>query len=144
MVVSGMPELLESLAGRDDVQLSLVTGNFEPVARLKLRAAGIGHWFASDQGGFGSDSEDRTMLPPIARRRAGEAAGRSTSWPREQTVVIGDTPRDIACAHADNLCCIAVTTGPYSDDDLASADHVVDGTEQLRHTLESLSAAAAG
>ena len=102
MVVRGMPELLASLSARDDVQLSLVTGNFEPVARMKLKAGGIGHWFAHGQGGFGSDSEDRTMLPPIARRRAGEAAGLSTSWPRDHTVVIGDTPRDIACARADD------------------------------------------
>src|ERR1700744_591889 len=70
MVVSGMPELLKSLSERDDVQLSLVTGNFEAVARLKLKAGGLGHRFARGQGGFGSDSEDRTMLPPIARRRA--------------------------------------------------------------------------
>ena len=39
----GIAELLDALAARpDDVRLSLVTGNFEPVARLKLRAAGIG------------------------------------------------------------------------------------------------------
>src|ERR1700760_2391596 len=33
MVVRGMPELLASLSTRDDVRLSLVTGNFEAVAR---------------------------------------------------------------------------------------------------------------
>ncbi len=38
MVVRGMPELLESLSTRDDLQLSLVTGNFEAVARVKLKA----------------------------------------------------------------------------------------------------------
>ena len=41
-VVPGIPALLEWLAGRDDVRLSLVTGNYEPVARLKLARAGIG------------------------------------------------------------------------------------------------------
>lgn len=142
MVVDGMPELLETLAARDDLQLSLVTGNFEPVARMKLKAAGLGHWFVFGQGGFGSDSEDRTMLPAIARRRAGEAAGLSTSWPRAQTVVIGDTPRDIACARADDVRCIAVPTGPYAAEDLVDADHVARSTQELAATLDELTASA--
>jgi phosphoglycolate phosphatase len=142
MVVEGIPELLESFSGRDDLTLSLVTGNFESVARIKLKAARIGHWFARGQGGFGSDSEDRTMLPPIARRRAGEAAGRADSWPRKRTIVIGDTPRDIACAHADELRCIAVTTGPHAASELADADYVVDNTQALAATLESLASAS--
>jgi phosphoglycolate phosphatase len=141
-VVRGMPELLASLHGADGIQLSLVTGNFEPVARLKLKAGGIGRWFARGQGGFGSDSEDRTMLPPIARRRAGEAAGGQTSWPRERTVVIGDTPRDIACARADDLRCIAVTTGPHGREELAGADLIVDTSEELLAAIETLAASA--
>ncbi len=142
MVVRGVPALLESLSARDDIQLSLVTGNFEAVARLKLKAAGLAHWFPRGQGGFGSDSEDRTMLPPIARRRAGEAAGRSTSWPRERTLVIGDTPRDIACARADDLRCVAVTTGPHGRDDLVGADLIAETTAELLEAIETLSAAA--
>ncbi len=141
-VVQGIPSLLSTLSRRGEARLALVTGNFEAVARLKLKSAGIGHWFARGEGGFGSDSEDRTMLPPIARRRAGAAAGLASSWPREQTVVIGDTPRDIACAHADELRCIAVTTGPHGRKDLEHADHVVDGVTELAATLEALSAAA--
>src|SRR4051794_24842868 len=70
-VAPGIPDLLEALAARDDALLSLVTGNIEPVARMKLRAAGIGGRFAAGQGGFGSDNEDRTYLPAIARARAG-------------------------------------------------------------------------
>ena len=138
MVVRGMPELLASLGADNGTQLSLVTGNFEPVARMKLKAGGIGRWFAHGQGGFGSDSEDRTMLPPIARRRAGEAAGLTTSWPRERTVVIGDTPRDIACAHADDVRCIAVTTGPHGRDDLTTADFIVDSSAELLDAIRAV------
>ena len=142
-VVPGMPDLLATLDDhRDDVTLSLVTGNFECVARVKLKAAGIGHFFARGHGGFGSDSEDRTMLPPIARRRAGEAAGLPTSWPRARTIVVGDTPRDIACARADALRCIAVTTGPHPAEDLTAADYLVDDVQALAATLESLTAAS--
>jgi phosphoglycolate phosphatase len=137
LVVDGIPALLAWLSGLDGVRLALVTGNFEPVARIKLRAAGIGHWFAPQQGGFGSDSEDRSMLPPIARRRAGEAAGLGVSWPRDQTLVIGDTPRDIACAHADGVRCVAVTSGPYADTDLTEADALVRSSAELRTALEA-------
>jgi phosphoglycolate phosphatase-like HAD superfamily hydrolase len=140
-VVDGMPALLEWLAGIEDVELSLVTGNYETVARIKLKSAGLGHWFGHGQGGFGSDSEDRSMLPPLARRRAGEAAGLGRSWPREQTIVIGDTPRDIACAHADQVRCFAVTTGPHEASELTDADAVLSNCEELRGALESALAA---
>ena len=59
-----------------------MTGNLEPVARLKLERAGLGRFFAPGQGGFASDHASRAELPAIARRRAG-------GWPRERTVVIG-------------------------------------------------------
>ena len=94
-VVPGVSELLEWLGERESVQLGLLTGNYEPVARLKLSRAGLGRHFPSGQGAFGSDAEDRAALPAIARRRAGR---RGAPHPREQTWVIGDTPRDIACA----------------------------------------------
>jgi phosphoglycolate phosphatase-like HAD superfamily hydrolase len=38
----------------------------------------------------------------------------------EQVVVIGDTPRDIACARAGGVRVIAVATGRYSAADLAA------------------------
>jgi phosphoglycolate phosphatase len=124
-VAPGVPEVLAELGGRPAAyRFSLVTGNFERVARLKLERAGIGGWFPAGQGGFGSDAEDRERLPPIARRRAGD-------WPRERTVVIGDTPRDIACARADDLRVIAVATGPFAIEALADADAVVDGASAL-------------
>jgi phosphoglycolate phosphatase len=133
-VAPGMGELAASLAARDGVRLALVTGNLEPIAHLKLARAGLGRHFPHGQGGFGSDDEDRAALPAIARRRAGCSG---TPYPRERTLVIGDTPRDVACAHADGLRCIAVATGPYSADDLGSADAVArDG-----HELASLLAA---
>lgn len=130
-VVPGIAELLPSLAARDGVTLALLTGNFEPVARLKLRRAGIGRWFPGGQGAFGSDSEDRAALPPIARRRAGKV-------PRDQAIVIGDTPRDIACARADGVRCIAVTTGQYGADELGGADAVARDARELRARLEEL------
>ena len=129
-VAPGMAELLPELAARPDAfRLSLVTGNLEPVARMKLERAGIGGWFEPGQGGFGSDHLSRAELPPIARRRAG-------GWPRERTVVIGDTPNDIACARADGVRVVAVATGPFAIEALADADAVVDDARALLPVLE--------
>jgi phosphoglycolate phosphatase len=134
-LVPGIRDLLGWLAGQPAVRLSLVTGNYEPVARIKLRSAGIGHHFPTGQGGFGSDSEHRVDLPPVARRRAGSTG---LPFPRQQTIVIGDTPRDIACAHADDLRCIAVTTGPFGAQELGDADAVAADIPALRTLLQAV------
>lgn len=131
-VLPGVPELLAWLSGREDVIVGLLTGNYEPVARLKLARAQIGSYFTPGQGAFGSDGEDRVALPPIARRRAGTVRH---PHPREQTIVIGDTPRDIACARADGLRCVAVASGPYEAAALTGADQVVDDVAGLRQAL---------
>ncbi|HMI69407.1 MAG TPA: haloacid dehalogenase-like hydrolase [Solirubrobacteraceae bacterium] len=127
-VAPGVTDVLEALAARDDTRLALLTGNLEPIARLKIGRAGLGRFFEPGQGGFGSDHEDRTELPAIARRRAGR-------YPRARTVVIGDTPRDIACARADGVRCIAVATGPYGPEDLADADVVLRSAHELLDAL---------
>ena len=133
-VAPGMGELVARLAARDDALLALVTGNFEPIARLKLGRAGIARFFARGQGGFGSDHEDRAMLPAIARRRAGDGDG--APYPRARTVVIGDTPRDIACGHADGVRVAAIATGPYEPSELRQADAVARDAGELGRILE--------
>ncbi len=134
-VAAGVGELLEELGGRDGLVMALVTGNYEGIARLKLARAGIGHHFASRQGAFGSDAEDRSELPGIARRRAG-SAGRE--HPRERTVVIGDTPRDIACARADGVRCLAVASGPFAPEQLLQADAVATEASKLLGHITAL------
>ena len=127
-VAPGVTDVLDTLASHDDVHLAVLTGNLEPIARLKLARAGLGGFFERGQGGFGSDHEDRTELPAIARRRAG-------GYPRSKTVVIGDTPRDIACARADGVRCVAVATGPFGPEALAEADVVVRSARELLDVL---------
>lgn len=135
-VAPGVGELLERLAAREDAVLSLVTGNYEPIARMKLRAAGIGRHFAAGQGGFGSDHESRAELPGIARRRAG--AGDGDPWPRARTLLIGDTPHDIACAQADGVRVVAIATGPHDAAELAAANVVVRDAHELGDVLDGL------
>ena len=51
----------------------------------------------------------------------------------ERTLVIGDTPKDIACAHAVGAKCLAVATGQFSEDQLvaAGADWVVGSLREI-------------
>jgi phosphoglycolate phosphatase len=126
-VASGVPEVLAAAAERGFRQ-ALLTGNFEPIGRLKVARAGLGAYFEAGQGAFGSDSVSRARLPAIARGRAGD-------WPRERTVVIGDTPRDNACARADDVRVVAVATGPFGVEELADADAVVDDARALLPVL---------
>jgi phosphoglycolate phosphatase len=137
-VAPGIAELLDGLAARGGVRCSLVTGNYEPVARLKLERAGIGRHFEQGQGGFGSDAEDRNLLPAIARARAGGQA-------RVRTIVVGDTPADIGCARADGLRVLVVATGIFTAEQLSGADAVCADAFELAGVLERelLSAPAA-
>jgi len=133
-VAPGMVELLDELSARTgDFRLSLVTGNLEPIARLKLGRAGVGRYFEALRGGFGSDDEDRGRLPAIARGRASDPP-----WPRERTVVIGDTPHDIACARAIGAKAIAIATGRYTRAELAqhAPDFLFDDLGDIEPVLD--------
>jgi phosphoglycolate phosphatase-like HAD superfamily hydrolase len=121
-VYPGVRDLVESLVGRADAVVGLLTGNIEAGARIKLRPTGL--WPHFRLGAYGSDDGDRTRLPRIAAGRAEALLGRAFGGP--DTVVIGDTPRDIGCARAFGARAIAVATGWHSVDDLAAhrPDHV--------------------
>ena len=52
--------------------------------------------------------------------------------------MIGDTPRDIACARADGVRCAAVATGRYSVAQLHAADVAVADAAGLRAALPGM------
>lgn len=139
-VSPGLEPALQGLSDRGDVVHALVTGNFERIARRKLQAAGIGGWFDPRVGGgFGSDHEDRLLLPATARRRAGAALlPDDRPWPADRAVVIGDTPRDIACARHDGVRVIAVATGSHGADELQDADALVHDASEIPAALAAL------
>jgi phosphoglycolate phosphatase len=99
-----------------------------------MARAGLGAFFPDGLGAFGSDHEDRSALPAIARRRAAHLAGEE-HWPRDATVVVGDTPRDIACARADGVRVVAITTGPFGPEHLDTADAIVGSAGELPAVL---------
>jgi phosphoglycolate phosphatase-like HAD superfamily hydrolase len=114
----GVLELLARLADNRDYSVGLLTGNFRSGATLKLDRFKIAHHFAD--GGFGDDAEDRNHLGPVALRRMEEKTGERFS--PADVIVIGDTPRDIACAHAMGARCLAVATGQFDHAQLSTHD----------------------
>ncbi|MGB1130650.1 MAG: HAD family hydrolase [Haloferula sp.] len=117
--------VLDHLAGEADITVGLLTGNVEAGALAKMRHYGMDHHFGF--GAYGCDHADRNLLGPVALERAGRHAGRSFS--PEETLVIGDTPKDIACAAAMGARCLAVATGAFDATGLEGADHVAESLE---------------
>lgn len=121
-VMPGIREILGELARRDDLLVGLLTGNFEEGARVKLEYFDLWRYFRC--GAYGGDAADRNALVPIARERA-----RACGLPQigdADVLVVGDTPHDVACAHAAGAVAVAVATGSSSIDELraAGAEHV--------------------
>ncbi len=120
----GAREALEALAGRDGVVQSLLTGNLESNAALKVGAFGLDSFLDFEVGGYGSDPhEERTDLVEVARERARAKYGEPA-----ETVLVGDTPLDVRAARAAAARAVAVATGPYDTDELheSGADAVLE------------------
>jgi phosphoglycolate phosphatase-like HAD superfamily hydrolase len=113
-VMPGIQALLDDLQARDGVYLGLLTGNFEAGARIKLEYFDLWRYFRC--GAFGDDAADRNALVPFAVSRARECGVPDLS-PRD-ILVVGDTPHDIACAHASGATPVAVATGMFTTEQL--------------------------
>ena len=100
----GMRELLELLEGQ--ATLGLVTGNVRAGAELKLEPVQMNSFFSV--GAYGSDARDRNRLPAIAVSRS-----ENPKIKLKDVIIIGDTPRDIACARYFGARVMAVATGSY-------------------------------
>lgn len=113
----GVRPLLEALSADPRLILGLVTGNIEACAWIKLRQFDLhGHFVL---GGFGDEHADRDAIAALALRRVeerlrpGQALG--------ARFLIGDTPNDIAAAHAIGAVAIAVATGRFTVEALHAA-----------------------
>jgi phosphoglycolate phosphatase len=118
-VLPGATEALRTLASRDDVIQSVLSGNIRASARIKLATFGLDRYLDLDIGAYGTDDEVRAHLVEIARQRATAACG--VHFDRDSTVLIGDTPNDIKAARDGGARIIAVATGKDSEEDLAEA-----------------------
>ena len=126
-VLDGGRELVHRFAA-DGTPVGLLTGNLRSMAAAKVERIDL-PMSLFPFGAYGSDAEDRDHLPPVAAERAAAHLGREV--PHETLVIVGDTPRDVQCAHAVGARCVAVTTGHFDADALhdAGADAVLDSLD---------------
>ncbi|HEX4609046.1 MAG TPA: hypothetical protein VH092_12640, partial [Urbifossiella sp.] len=81
------------------VHQSVLTGNIRLLAEVKLAALGLRDGLDLCIGAYGDDHEDRAELVQVARRRAAGVHGRTpAAFAGTSTVVVGDTPLDVAAA----------------------------------------------
>jgi phosphoglycolate phosphatase len=107
--------------GAPDVSVvqSVLTGNVRRMAEMKLRAVGLDTHLDLEAGAYGDAHEVRSELVHLARGNAARRYGRDFAGPA--TVLVGDTPLDVAAARATGARAVAVATGGTSAGELAES-----------------------
>ncbi|WP_067722823.1 HAD family hydrolase [Nocardia yamanashiensis] len=138
-ILPGATTALAHLAAIAEIRQSVLTGNTRAVSRLKLETFGLTTHVDLDIGAYGDDDGHRPALVAIAQARA--SARDAIGYDRRNTVLIGDSPADIATAHHGGARVIAVAAGGTPRDQLAEADEVLDDltdTARIERFLRSL------
>lgn len=134
----GTHAALERLQHEPDVIQSLLTGNVERNAMLKLKPFGLAQYVEFGCGAYGSDHRVRGELVAIARARAEQAHGAPIA--PADVVLIGDTPLDVAAAREGGARAVGVATGPYDEAALAEsgADAVLPDLSDTERVVEAV------
>jgi phosphoglycolate phosphatase len=122
IVLPGVRQALAAVAEHaadGPVVQSLLTGNLPALAKVKLSALGLTEHLDLDIGAYGDVSSVRADLVPVARQRA--TARYRLDFSGRATVLIGDTPHDVAAATATGARAVGVATGRFSAAELADA-----------------------
>ena len=106
-------------AGGLAARQSVLTGNIRALAEAKLAPLGLTGYLDLEIGAYGNEHEIRSELVHLARARAAAADG--TDFGGRSTVLIGDTPLDVAAALATGARAIGVATGMFTAGQLAEA-----------------------
>jgi phosphoglycolate phosphatase len=123
----GMHESIARLRAGDMATLGLLTGNYSEAIPLKFAAVDLEpSWFEITA--FGEEAPTRRDLAALAIAKYARHLGAPVD-PRH-IVVVGDTPRDVDCAHAHGCFAFAVATGGYRERELAEA-----GADLVVHDL---------
>jgi phosphoglycolate phosphatase-like HAD superfamily hydrolase len=118
---------------------SVLTGNIRPNAVTKLSAFGLDEYIDFEAGGYGSDDEVRANLVAIAQERASAKYG--TRFDKGNTILIGDTLRDVQAGRNGGARVIAVATGSDSVEALRAegADIALPDLQDTRAVMEAVS-----
>ncbi len=113
-VCPSIPDVLSAIRNRGKL-LGVASGNLESVGWQKVSAAGLREFFGI--GSFGDQCEQRAAIFDHALSLAKGVLGSAT-----HVCFVGDTPDDIRAARSVKAQIIAVATGSFSFEELASLD----------------------
>ncbi|MEM6759443.1 MAG: HAD-IA family hydrolase [Pseudomonadota bacterium] len=119
----GIRELLDRLAGRDDLLLGVATGKSRHGLNHLIEEHGLAHHFATKQ-----CADDHPSKPNPSMLHAALTETGVDSW---SAVMIGDTSYDIEMGRNAKMATIGVTWGYHSRDALAAASIIVDRVSDL-------------
>lgn len=136
----GAKDALKAVARLDGVVQSVLTGTIRGNAVLKLKAFKLDPYVDFDLGGYGEEVYPKATLLQVAQGRARERLG--TPFTAANTVVIGDSTRDVRAARIGGAAMIAVASGRSTAAELheAGADIVL---PDLSDAAEVVAAVAA-
>jgi phosphoglycolate phosphatase-like HAD superfamily hydrolase len=132
----GARDALSAFQASPGIVQSVLSGNITPNAVTKLSAFALDGYMDFEVGGYGSDDEVRANLVGIAQERASAKYG--VRFDKENTVLIGDTLRDVQAGRNGGAHVIAVASGSDSMEALRAegADIVLPDLRDTRAVME--------
>jgi phosphoglycolate phosphatase len=109
----GARAALAAFQSEPGIAQSVLTGNIRPNAVTKLSVFGLDGYIDFDAGSYGSDDKVRANLVGIAQVRASGRYGEV--FDKRNTVLVGDTLRDVQAGLHGGARVIAVATGTDSE-----------------------------
>jgi phosphoglycolate phosphatase-like HAD superfamily hydrolase len=133
LALPGVQALLAHLRQAKRATMGLLTGNYAETGSIKLRKAGI-EVEQFEIAAWGDMAKTRPGLVPVALSQLTRQVAPG------EVIVIGDTVKDVLCAHHNGALCVAVATGGSTRAQLeaAGADVVLDNLEDLDTVLKHL------
>jgi phosphoglycolate phosphatase-like HAD superfamily hydrolase len=138
-VMPGAKDALKAVARLDGVVQSVLTGTIKSNAILKLQAFGLDKFVDFEVGGYGEEVYPKATLLQVAQSRVKRMHGFTCDG--SNTVLIGDSARDVQAARIAGAAMIAVASGRSTPAELhqAGADIVL---EDLTNASEVVAAIA--
>jgi phosphoglycolate phosphatase-like HAD superfamily hydrolase len=143
-VLPGASEAISALAEQGGVFQSVLTGNIRANAFTKVATFDLHHGLDFEIGGYGSDDVVRANLVGIAQKRASAKLG--LSFDQGNTVLIGDTPRDVQAGRLGGAYVVAVASGSDSVERLRAegADVVLSDLVDTEAVITAVTAVRTG
>jgi phosphoglycolate phosphatase len=138
----GARDVLASFQASAGIVQSVLSGNIRPNAVTKLSAFGLEGFMDFEVGGYGSDDEVRANLVAVAQARATAKYGEA--FDKANTILVGDTPRDVRAGRDGGARVVGVATGSDSVESLraAGADVVLPDLRDTRAVAEAVTGLA--